>query len=139
MSITLAMIRTNTPLHKWREFDASRAVSSYLRKEDTRKIAQIILKQCGHADVVELVAREFNYFPDSLRLDFRTLASNQNAASGNVRKGLQRLNEKLGGKLLREETQAYMNVRVETVDGVKYRKQRVDSAVAGAKRKYGKL
>jgi hypothetical protein len=139
VSITLAMIRTNVPLCKWREFDASRAHSSFSRKEDTRKIAQLILKQCGHADVIELVAREFNSFPDALRLDFRTLANDQNAASGNVRKGLQRLNERLGGKLAREETHRSINVRVETVDGVSYRRKRVDEAVAGAKRKYGKL
>ena len=139
MSITLAMIRTNTPLCKWRDFDASRAPSSFSRKEDTRKIAQIILKQCGHADVVELIAREFSSFPDALRLDFRTLANDQSASSGNVRKGLQRLNDRLGGKLVREDIQQSFNVRVETVDGVTYRRKRVDGAVAGAKRKYGKL
>lgn len=139
MSIVLAMLRSNTPLCKWKTFDPDRMPSSSLRKDNSRKIAQQILNQCGHNDVVELVAREFDSFPDFLRIDFRTLACNNEAASGNVRKGIQRLNERMGGKLLRQETAQVFNKRVETRDGVGYRQIKVNEAVAGAKRKYGKL
>lgn len=138
MPIVLSMIRANVPLHKWKEFEPGRVPSGRL-KEDTRKIAALILKQCGHSEVVDLVAKEFEGFPPQLRVDFRTLACNPEAASGNVRKGLQRLNDKLGGKLLREEVKLAFNKRVETRDGVSYRRQEVNQAVAGAKRKYGKL
>lgn len=140
MSLTLTMLRANVPLHKWREFDTSKARSAYgYQKEDTRKMAQQILSQCSHSDVVELVARDFSQFPERLRIDFRTLASSENSCSGNVRKGLQRLNEKLGGKLLKAEQDLTFNKRTETKDGVFYKKVKVNEAVAAAKRKYGKL
>lgn len=139
MSLVLAMLRANEPLHKWEGFDSSRSPSSAGVKHDTRKMAQKILSQCSHPKTVELVAREFYNLPERLRIDFRTLASDHTSASGNVRKGLQRLNEKLGGKLLAEEHTKVFQQRVETRDGVKYRKIKVDEAVAGAKRKYGKL
>lgn len=140
MSLVLTMLQANVPLCEWRKFDASkRGAGGLYFKEDTRKMAALILKQCGHAEVVELVAREFNSFPERLRIDFRTLASNENSASGNVRKGLQRLNDKLGGKLLKEENGRVFMKRVETKDGVRFKRVIVDEAVAGAKKKYGKL
>lgn len=136
MSIALTMIRLNLPLSGWKKFNGeNRGVWS--QKEDTRKMAAIILRQCSHSDVVELIAKEFNSFPERLRIDFRTLASQPNSASGNVRKGLQKLNEKLNGALLREEFQQTFNRRVETVDGVRYKRIKVDEAKAAAQRKYG--
>lgn len=136
MSIALKMIRLNLPLSGWKKFDPTNR-GTWTQKEDTRKMAAIILRQCSHPDVVELVAKEFDSFPERLRIDFRTLASEPNAASGNVRKGLQKLNDKLGGKLLREEQYTTFNKRVETVDGVGYRRIKVDEAKAAARRKYG--
>jgi hypothetical protein len=134
------MIYANAPLHKWREFDVNARGNYGLRgKEDTRKIAAAILKQCGHNEVVELVAKEFDQFPERLRIDFRTLATQENAASGNVRKGLQRLNERMGGKLLREDNARVFNRRIETADGVRYKRVEVNEAIAAAKRKYGRL
>lgn len=136
MSIVMQMLAVNEPLCNWRKFKPEGRFT-YRAKEDTRKMAQMILKQCSHSEVVELVAKEFNGFPERLRIDFRTLASSENAASGNVRKGLQRLNEKLGGKLLSEKNERVVNTRVESVDGVSYKRKRINESVAGAKRKYG--
>lgn len=138
MSLVLAMVHRNIPLHKWRTFDPnSRSGAVTPKREDDRKIAAIILKQCSHQDVVDLVAQEFHLLPERLRIDFRTLASTQENSSGNVRKGLQRLDEKLGGKLLKQEmTQTYQE-RVETADGAYYRRVRVDPSAVGAAKKYG--
>lgn len=136
MSIALTMIRLNLQLSGWKKFDPTNR-GTWTQKEDTRKMAAIILKQCSHPDVVELIAKEFDSFPERLRIDFRTLASEPNAASGNVRKGLQKLNDKLGGKLLREEFQQTFNKRVETADGARYKRVKVDEAKAAARRKYG--
>lgn len=136
MSIALTMIRLNLQLSGWKKFDPTNR-GTWTQKEDTRKMAAIILKQCSHPDVVELIAKEFDSFPERLRIDFRTLASEPNAASGNVRKGLQKLNDKLGGKLLREEFQQTFNKRVETADGARYKRIKIDEAKAAARRKYG--
>ena len=138
MSMVMAMIRANVPLHQWRTFDgAGRTVR--IQKEDSRKIAQSILSQCSHAELVELVSREFAQLPERIRIDFRTLASNSGACTGNVRKGVQRLNDKLGGQLLREENNRVFNRRMETATGASYRQVRVNEAIAGAKRKFGLL
>ena len=139
MSIVLKMLRVNVPLHQWRSFDPSRFHSSALTKVDTRKLAGAILRQCSHSDVIDLLATEFNQLPEAIRIDFRTLAATQLASSGNVRKGLQRLNDRLNGKLLSQEHELVMNVRIESFDGARYKKIRVNKAVAGAKRKHGLL
>ncbi|MGY6272724.1 hypothetical protein ACXIUT_23845 [Achromobacter denitrificans] len=139
MSVLLQMIQVNAPLHTWREFKQESRAQIWISKENSRKIAQIIMKQCGHADVINLVVSEFDTFPDTLRRDFSDLANSQGASSGNVRKGLQRINERLQGRLLRENQETYFNQRVESIDGVRYKRVRVDPARAGAMRKYGTL
>lgn len=140
MSTTIAMVQANVPLCQWRTFDAGNRLGRMTAfKEDTRRIAAIILRQCGHNEVVDLVAREFSLFPERLRIDFRTLANDQQAASGNVRKGLQRLDQKLGGELMRKSEDRVFNKRVETEAGVFYKPVKVNKSIAGAKQKYMKV
>lgn len=136
MSIALQMIQVNEPLHTWRTFKSD-GRGTHISKENSRKIARAILKQCGHPAVIELISKEFEAFPESLRRDISDLANTAEAASGNVRKGLQRINAALNGRLLREQRDVVFNKRVETIDGVKYKTILVDQAKAGAMRKYG--
>uniref|UniRef100_A0AAU7PFD7 30S ribosomal protein S7 n=1 Tax=Burkholderia phage vB_BgluM-SURPRISE13 TaxID=3159457 RepID=A0AAU7PFD7_9VIRU len=126
----------NEPLHKWKSF-VSNDRGTYISKDNARKIARIILKQCGHPEVIELISKEFNDFPEQLRREISDLANTSEGSSGHVRKGLQRINMALGGRLLREEREVTFNQRIETIDGVKYKSKRVDPAIAGAARKYG--
>jgi len=137
MSLLVQMVRCNAPLHSWKDFEKQEGRSTWTAKEDTRKMAKMMLAQCSHPLAVELIAKEFELLPPQLRLDFRSLANQENSSSGNVRKGLQRLDEKLGGKLLREEHVETVMRRVETKYGVSYKKEKVNPAVAGATRKYG--
>ena len=95
--------------------------------------ATTTLTRAGHDDAVELVAREFDIYSADLRLILRTLCNTGNG-SGNVRKGVQRLDRLMGGKLLREETHAE-RFQAKTRDG--WRSKVVNPAVAGATRKYG--
>lgn len=136
MSIALQMVQANVPLCRWRSFDLDSRSNPCQAKHDSRKIAGTIVKQLGHPEVVDLIAKEFSLFPEQLRIDFRTLANDQQSCSGNVRKGLHRLNDRLLGQLMRQDDSRTFNKRVETRDGVIYRRQRINESVAGAKRKY---
>jgi len=146
MSLALAMIQANVPLHRWKTFEAERRmtdrsssveIGGWGRTKDWSKVARALLNSCSHPDAVDLIAREFNQFPELLRINFRTLAIEAHSASGNVRKGIARLNDRLGGAILRDKDVQTFNQRVEGVDGARYKKVRVDPAVAGAMRKYG--
>lgn len=134
MSTTLRMLAFNVPLSQWRAFEADRqAGAGFFSSKNTDKIAQSIFSQLSHDAAVELVAREFEGYPADLRLILRTLCNAGNG-SGNVRKGVQRLDRLMGGKLLREETHAE-RFQAKTRDG--WRSKVVNPAVAGATRKYG--
>lgn len=134
--MTFKLLRSNVPLSHWRE--------SQLRpfagggSVNAEKVAKQIFAQLSHIETVNLVAKEFERYPADLRLMLRTLCNTGNC-SGNVRKNVQRLNELMGGKLLREDEGRTFNVRKEGKDGAFYKKVKINEAVAGAKRKYGKL
>ena len=136
MSLILRMLRKNVSLHQWRTFIDTGDGAGFFSQKSPDKIAQTIFSGLSHPDTVTLVAQEFAILPQQVRLSLRDLANSGNA-SGNVRTGVQRLNELLKGELLREESQRVFNKRVETVDGARYRQIKVNPAVAGAKRKYG--
>ena len=137
MSLILTMIGKNVPLCQWKRFvdsgENGKGFSSGGKMP--AKVAQIIFSSLSHPDAVSLVAKEFPELSQQVRIELRTLCNNGNA-SGNVRKGVQRLNEMLRGELLREEREQVVNRRVEGVNGAYYKKDRVNPAVAGAKRKY---
>lgn len=134
MSLVLQMLALNVPLSQWRKFQESgRATTAFHYGKNTDKVAQAIFSQLSHDQAVDLVAREFNGFPSDLRLVLRTLCNAGNG-SGNVRKGVQRLDRLMGGQLLREE-QHVERFQVKTLNG--WRSKAVNPAVAGATRKYG--
>ena len=140
--LTLRMLSLNVPLSQWRRFEADQreagayGTSHFLGwngRKNSDKLAQAIFSALSHDDAVALVAREFDEYPADLRLILRTLCNAGNG-SGNVRKGVQRLDRLMGGKLLREETHAE-RFQAKTRDG--WRSKTVNPAVAGATRKYG--
>lgn len=134
MSTTIDMIALNVPLSQWRRFEAEkRERTSYHSGKNTDKLAAKIFAQLGHDEVVNLVAREFESYPADLRLILRTLC-NGDGGSGNVRKGGQRLDKIMGGRLLREQ-KFVEHFQVKTRDG--WRTKQVNPAEAGAARKYG--
>ncbi len=142
MSTTLRMLSLNVPLSQWRRFEADQreagayGTSHFLGwngSKNSDKLAQAIFSALSHDEAVALVAREFDGYPADLRLILRTLCNAGNG-SGNVRKGVQRLDRLMGGKLLREEAHAE-RFQAKTIDG--WRSKVVNPAVAGATRKYG--
>lgn len=134
MSTTLSMIALNVPLSQWRKFAAEdRSGTEWHGGKNTDKTAAAIFAQLSHEETVALVAREFDSYPADLRLILRTLCNAGNG-SGNVRKGVQRLDRLMGGRLLREESHAEL-FRARTREG--WRSKVVNPAVAGATRKYG--
>lgn len=134
MSTTLKMLALNVPLSQWRKFEQEdRVQTAWHGGKATDKAAAKIFSQLCHHETVSLVAREFDNYPADLRLALRTLC-NKREGSGNVSKGVQRLDKMMCGNLLREQANGE-HFRVETWDG--WRSKRVDPAVAGATRKYG--
>lgn len=134
MSTTLSMLALNVPLSQWRQFEADgRAGTSWHSGKNTNKTAQAIFSQLSHDDAVALVAREFDSYPADLRIILRTLCNAGNG-SGNVRKGVQRLDRLMSGRLLRDETHVE-RFQVKKRDG--WKSVSVNPAVAGATRKYG--
>jgi hypothetical protein len=142
MSTTLRMLALNAPLSQWRSFeDEHREEGAYGAShhlgwngtKNTEKMARAIFSALSHDEAVALVAREFDGYPSDLRLILRTLC-NDGDGSGNVRKGVQRLDRLMGGKLLRAD-QHVERFRARTRDG--WRSKEVNPAVAGATKKYG--
>lgn len=136
MSVILAMLHKNRSLSEWESWADTGIGAGFFSQKNSDKLAQQIFNQLSHPKAVALVAKEFEQLPPDLRLRIRTLCNDGNA-SGNVRKGVQRLDQLLGGKLLRDEQHVqYQNIRVESVDGVRFKRKAVNQAAAGAQRKY---
>lgn len=134
MSTTLKMLALNVPLSQWRKFEADgRSGTGWHSGKNTDKTAAAIFSQLCHPETVSLVAREFEQFPADLRIQLRSLC-NQGNGSGNVRKGVQRLDALMGGQLLREQKHEE-HFQARTLNG--WRSKVVNPAVAGATRKYG--
>ncbi len=139
MSVILRMIDKNHPLHAHERYLETGDGLGFCRGgKNPAKYAQSIFGQLSHPKVQELVAEHFDDLPQQIRIELRTLCNGGNA-TGNVRKGVQRLNTLLGGKLLREAEVLTMNRRRETADGVRIEKVRINPAIAGATRKYQRL
>ncbi len=134
MSLILQMLHKNVPLSQWKTFDASGPQGyGFFSSKKNDNVAREIFRQLSHDAAVELVAREFNQLSPDLRMTLRTLCNDANG-SGNVRKGVQRLDRLLNGKLLRDADHME-HFQVKTRDG--WKTTRVNQAVAGATRKYG--
>lgn len=139
MSLILRLIDKNFPLYAHEKFvETGVGLGFCLGGKNPEKYAQSIFSQLSHPKSQDFVAKHFSDLPQQIRIQLRTLCNNGNA-TGNVRKGVQRLNTLLGGAILREESVQTVNRRRETVDGVRFDKMRVNPAVAGATRKYQRL
>lgn len=137
-TIVLTMLSLNVPLSQWRSFErdvasGSRSVSVWHGGKNTDKVAQAIFTQLSHDETVKLIAREYANFAPDLRMRFNTLCNDGNC-SGNVRKGVQRLNELLNGKINRDPFAEVERVRDQHG---RWKSKKVNQAVAGATRKYG--
>lgn len=126
--IVLRMVAKNVPLSQWRQYVETGNGAGFFSQKRPEYVASEIFRQLSHPDAVAIVAHEW----DLLTADVRLLLGNKAAegnASGNVKKGCQTLNEKIGGRLLREKTDMTTRVAGKTI--------RIDQAKAGAIRKYG--
>lgn len=137
MSLVLRMVHRNFPLHQWERFvDGADGLGFRFGSKNPDKEARLIFNQLSHPKVVDLLAKEFANLPEQMRIQIRTLAGSGNA-TGNVRKGVARLNDLLRGALLREEKFVQVTSRrVEGPNGVRFKKEAVNPAIAGAARKY---
>lgn len=134
--IVLRMIHRNVPLSQWETFvDGSDGKGFSSAGKNPGKTAGIIYSQMSHEATVRLLAKEYESLPEQVKVEFRELCNSGNG-SGNVRKNVQKLNTLLGGKLISSKQEIVFNERVETIDGVSYRRKKVNPAVAGAIRKY---
>jgi hypothetical protein len=132
------MLSFNVPLSQWEQYQPRNYGAGFFSSKNTDKAAKLIFSQLSHDKAVALVAKEFELLPPDLRMRLRTLC-NEGNGSGNVRKGIQRLDKLLDGKLMREEAfRQKMNIRVEGVEA-RFRSKTVNPAIAGATRKYGIL
>jgi hypothetical protein len=136
MSVLMQMIAVNARLCDWETF-VSDGRGTWSSKQP-EKIAKAIFSQLSHVKVMELVVREYDGLAAQIRMELRELCNTGNA-SGNVRKNVQVLNDRLQGRLLAEEKfTRYSNIRKERQTGVSYERKAINEAVAGAKRKYQK-
>lgn len=103
----------------------------------TERVAQSVVTQLSHNDVVELLTLEWESLPSALRMMISQLCNVGNF-SGNVRKNVQRLDRNLNGKLLKdkEKFEHSTNVRVENASGARYVKRTISGSEAGARKKY---
>lgn len=136
--VLLRMLHRNVALSQWESFiDGADGAGFFAGGKNPSKTAQAIFTQLSHEKVVQLLVVEYDGLPEQVKLEFRDLCARGNA-SGNVRKNVQRLNDLLGGKLLRSQAfVAHVNTRVEGIDGAGYKRKAVNPAIAGATRKYG--
>lgn len=106
------------------------------KKDDV--VAQVIFNSMSNDRAHPLIVREYHGLAPQIRMALRELCNGGNA-TGNVRKGVQRVNELLGGALLREvqHTRTFATRVTDRFGNVVHQHQRVDPSVAGAAKKYG--
>ncbi len=105
MSLMLKLISLNVPLYKWRDFapEGSRGyLLSSLGDKHLDRIASTIISGLSHDEVIELVRREWDGLPPVVRMRVTQLANEryQRPSSNNQRKGIMKLDELLGGRIL---------------------------------------
>lgn len=135
MSLVMHMMGVNARLSGWRQFDVSGRAPNYRATKNTDKLAAQIVAQITHQEVVELLVREWTAFPADLRLQIATLcnARRDQPASGNQANFIKKLDERLGGKLLRTADADVTHRDRRWISGeMVFTDRRVDPAVAGA-------
>ena len=150
---TIWLVRKNVPLSQWRKleelgdmkpdkfdsFDQTFGVHS--SDKTLSNAANVIVNSMSHPDAVDLVAKEWNFFPSVLRM-YVTMAMNEafGTRSGNKTKGIVRLDKMLGGKILSKVDDRRTERDLRVIGGqVVSRQRRVNPAVAGAMRAHAEF
>ncbi len=138
MSLLSWMVEMNMPLHTWRSVLQNKNPDLRYSGWNTKKLdttARIIINGCANDEVVDLVVEEWDSLPSLLRkalTNEANLALQQNR-SGNKTKGLKRLNDRLGGRVLRSESSGPTDRKLRVIGGKLISEdRRVNPAVAGA-------
>jgi hypothetical protein len=145
MSLMIYLLERNIRLSEWENYtdegiQATRGVSgttfATMSASKSDKMANHVVSQLSHDKVVQLVASEWEKLPSVMRLLISDKCHNANC-SGNARKGIQRLDKLLGGRLLTQEKfELKSRVRVESESGARYVDRRISGSEAGARKKY---
>lgn len=132
MSLALWMVSQNIPLYKWREYEGDTkgrgSGAGFFSDKKIENVAHILANSLSHDAVGDLLEREFDSLPSNVRVLFKQACNwmRDNHASGNKVKGIKRLDQKLGGRLLRSQEAMLRDAAGNTVN----------QARAGAQRKY---
>ena len=138
----------NIPFYNHKEFfsnkDSEKKIGKGMKARKDGTIARQIFNSLSHPEAVTLLIEDYENLPFSVRLEFNTIAQKENGnPSNSVSKGLTKANTALKGKILRAEKEiersAVFNQRVETANGVEYRKRQMSKAAIKAAQKYGKI
>ncbi len=141
-NIILWMVQNNLPLGHFDKYlkegslerDPSKGSSYRGKKRET--IAREIIGGLAQYSVAEQVAKEWDSFDSFLRMTITDMCNNTVGLSGNVRKGIARLDQLTGGKVRRRET-GPTERKLVVVDGsVVSVRQRVNTALTNAERAF---
>ncbi|HRH25423.1 MAG TPA: hypothetical protein PLD99_00520, partial [Parcubacteria group bacterium] len=139
-NIILWMVAQNLPLGHFEKYleggslakDASSAKSYTMKKKET--IARAIVNGLSQYAVAGQVAKEWDSFDPQIRMLITDMCNNTASLSGNVRKGVARLDQLTGGKIRRNGT-GPTERKLIVVDGtVVSVRQRVNTAMTNAER-----
>ncbi|MDE2001591.1 MAG: hypothetical protein KGI60_03465 [Patescibacteria group bacterium] len=141
MSLLLEMVSNNVPLHTWRKFAAENSSRSQYGGWCSKKlddVARIIVNGCANGEVVDLVAREWDNLDSQYRMAITREANMAlGTRSNNKTKGIRRLDERLGGRVLTTVDSRPTQRRMEVVGGrLRATNRPIDPARAGASRAY---
>lgn len=139
---TLWLINKNIPLSQWRNEGDDCSDEGYGTFEGWNSekkldnVVKIVVNSMSHPEAVELVAREWDFYPPILRIRLSpALNDAAGTRSGNKTKGILRLNKMLGGRVLSKVDEQSVSRDLRVVGGrVVSRQRRVNPAVAGAMR-----
>lgn len=141
-NIILWMVAQNLPLGHFEKYleggslakDASSAKSYTMKKKET--IARAIVNGLSQYAVAGQVAKEWDSFDPQIRMLITDMCNNTASLSGNVRKGVARLDQLTGGKIRRNGT-GPTERKLIVVDGtVVSVRQRVNTAMTNAERAF---
>lgn len=141
-NIILWMIAHNIPLGHFEKYleggslkkDVSKGSSYSMKKKET--IARAIVNGLSQYAVAEQVAKEWDSFDSQIRMLITDMCNNTASLSGNVRKGVARLDQLLGGKIRRHETGPTVRKLVMVEGRVVPNYQPVNLAAANAERAF---
>ncbi|MBU6141863.1 hypothetical protein KGO95_01930 [Patescibacteria group bacterium] len=138
MSLLSWMVESNIPLHTWRSVLEDKGPDLRYSGWNTKKLgttARIIINGCANDEVVDLVVQEWDSLPQLLRMALTNEANValQENRSGNKIKGIKRLNDRLGGRVLRSEMSGQTERKLRVIGGkLVSEDRRINPAVAGA-------